>query len=84
MSVTETPAGGPQRVRELTLSMSPEDAGREHNLAGTPLMKYDNAGSLAVLSATLTGQPLEKEQCLLPANGGCPTGIQMRRIQRPR
>lgn len=73
LSVTETPAGCGPRVRALTVwRKSSGDAERASNLTGLPQVTYDNAGASAVLSASLTGGPLEAEQRLLPADAAPP------------
>lgn len=72
LSITETPAGGVPRARSVTVWRAPGGEHRARNLAHLPLTEYDNAGSSAMLSMSLTGQPLEAEQGLLPANAPPP------------
>ncbi|MDQ0431066.1 RHS repeat-associated protein [Pantoea agglomerans] len=70
--ITETPPGGVPRARSMTVWRMPGSEHRARNLALMPLTEYDNAGSSAMLSMSLTGQPLEAEQRLLPADAPPP------------
>lgn len=70
--ITETPPGGVPRARSMTVWRMPGSEHRARNLALMPLTEYDYAGSSAMLSMSLTCQPLEAEQRLLPADAPPP------------
>lgn len=77
--LTETVAGGTRRVQEQFLyAMLTDTDAQAHNLSGALITHHDNAGYTNTFSASVSGQPLETAQHLLPHEAGLPdweTGI---------